>query len=163
WRRWPRRHGRGGRYGCNGVWEGRGGTVTSRRSLGLLTCLIALLAAGLTFPLWRWELVGRLRGESTFRGRPTSYWRAELLGKPSPRTAMSRLTRLMSEPRIQRCSMASFLKAVRNLTPTAACLAMLLGGQARAADAAFARKTYTYKTVGTTQIQADVYRPNDQK
>src|SRR5688572_15072491 len=32
---------------------------------------------------------------------------------------------------------------------------------ARADEPAVARKTYTYKTVGKVQVQADVYRPDD--
>jgi acetyl esterase/lipase len=37
------------------------------------------------------------------------------------------------------------------------------GGPAGAAGPAFLKKTYTYKTVGETKIQADVYRANDAK
>jgi len=38
---------------------------------------------------------------------------------------------------------------------------LLNSGKAEAADPAFTKKTYTYKTAGETNIQADVYRPED--
>ena len=44
------------------------------------------------------------------------------------------------------------------------CLALLLGTtRAGAAEPAFPKKTYTYKTVDKVPIEADVYRPDDDK
>ena len=45
--------------------------------------------------------------------------------------------------------------------PVFAMAAGLLHGPASGAEPAFAKKTYTYKTVGKVEIQADVYRPAD--
>jgi acetyl esterase/lipase len=42
-------------------------------------------------------------------------------------------------------------------------LVLVVVGQARADDAAISKKTYTYKTVGAVNIQADVYRAADAK
>jgi hypothetical protein len=40
----------------------------------LLLAIAAALAVALV-PAWRWWLVGRLRGEHFYAGRPTSNWR----------------------------------------------------------------------------------------
>src|ERR1700731_2090170 len=45
----------------------------------------------------------------------------------------------------------------------AVCYFVCTGPRACADDAAMQKKTYTYKTVGDTNIQADVYRPDDAK
>lgn len=49
--------------------------LKNRRLLLGLAVLAALLLTRLTY----WRVVGHSRGESFFRGRPTSYWRQEIL------------------------------------------------------------------------------------
>src|SRR5436305_421141 len=47
----------------------------TKRRLFLASLLpAATLAAVLVVPAWRWGVVGLVRGESFFQGRPTSYW-----------------------------------------------------------------------------------------
>jgi HEAT repeat protein len=50
--------------------------MTRRRCLWL--CLVMLLVALLLLPAVHWRLIGWVKGEAFYQGRPTSYWRIEL-------------------------------------------------------------------------------------
>src|SRR5438552_17499518 len=53
--------------------------MRSRKFLCYLCSLLVLIGAVLLLlPSVRWTLLGRLRGESFYRGRPTSYWRLQV-------------------------------------------------------------------------------------
>ena len=60
----------------------------SRRRLLRAVLLLGVVLAGalLALPGVRWPLWGRLRGESFYRGRPTSYWRRLILDYPGQAT-----------------------------------------------------------------------------
>jgi hypothetical protein len=50
-----------------------------RRHLLWAALAFFLLAAIFLFPASRWRIIGWIKGESFYRGRPTSYWREEIL------------------------------------------------------------------------------------
>jgi hypothetical protein len=46
--------------------------------------IIVLVSAMLLLPSVRWQLVGRIKGESFYLGRPTSYWLEEIKKSRNP-------------------------------------------------------------------------------
>jgi hypothetical protein len=63
--------------------------MNRRRKLGLILGLVVCTGALLVAPAVRWTLVGWLRGEHFFEGRPTCYWEhviqaEEYAGPPTP-------------------------------------------------------------------------------
>src|SRR5262249_43958257 len=50
-----------------------------RRHLLWVALVLFLLAAIFLLPASRWRIIGWTKGESFYRGRPTSYWREEIL------------------------------------------------------------------------------------
>jgi hypothetical protein len=67
--------------------------MRKRRRLLLGAAAIALLAAVLMHPLVYWPLVGRLRGEPFWRGRPASSAAARIPARHRPATRAGRWIR----------------------------------------------------------------------
>jgi HEAT repeats len=49
-----------------------------RWRLWLCLALVFLVWAGLLYPPFHWRLIGWMRGEAFYQGRPTSYWRQKI-------------------------------------------------------------------------------------
>lgn len=52
--------------------------MKGRWRLWLCLALVFLVGAGLLYPPLKWRLIGWMRGEAFYQGRPTSYWRQKI-------------------------------------------------------------------------------------